>query len=120
MATLSVQTVSETDAAVSFANADSGSGDLVPNKGGNVFLILKNGHATGAATVTITAQNTSKSVEGWGPLTKSDIAVSLAAGDEKIVGPFAEGAWNNSSDQIALSYTGTAAADVDVAALKLG
>lgn len=117
MATLSRQTIDEDGVTVIYANA-GGSGDVVTNTDGKTFLHLKNPGAS-TATVTITAQNTSKEVAGWGTLTKSDVVITLTTGTEQFAGPFAIDAFNNSSGQIALTYGGAGAADVDVAALIL-
>jgi len=117
-ATLTVQTISETDAIITKANSDVGGGDLVPNAGGDVFLVLDNPGAS-TATVTITVQNATHNVPGKGPLIKASIVVTLLTTEEKTVGPFNSRVWNNSSAQLVLSYGGAGAADVDVAALKL-
>lgn len=117
MAQLTVQTVSEDGLAETYANADTGSGDKVTNKNGDVILRFKNPGAS-SATATISAQNTTKKVGSWGNLTRSDIAVALAAGEEKTVGPFGTGAFNDANGDLNIAYSGAGSADIDVAALK--
>lgn len=118
---IAVKSISETETDLTARiDADETNGNKVTNPNGDVFLILLNSSATDAATVTVTAQETSKDIEGYGPMTKVDLVVDLALGEEKMVGPFPQRAWNDSSDDIILAITGTAAADVKIDALKLG
>lgn len=116
---LSVTRLTETSILLPYENADNANGNSVSNRTGDVFLalLLPSGSA-GSATVTLTAQTTSTEVPGFGPMTKSDLVIALAIGEEKVVGPFAVGSWNNSSGNLILSYAGTGASDVDVAALR--
>lgn len=117
-AALTVQSVSETATAISYANANSGGNDTCANKDGKVFIHFKNPGASSASAI-VDAITTSKNVPGFGPLAKTDLTVSLSAGQDKIVGPFTTGAWVNSSGNIVITYSGAGAADVDVACLRL-
>jgi hypothetical protein len=118
MAQLSIQTVTESGILHTFANADTGAGDKFKNFTGKVFLLLKNTGGS-SATATINAIPTSKNDPELGLLSKADVAVALAAGEEKIVGPFKKGAFNDSAGDVSIAYTGAGAADVDVAAFLL-
>lgn len=118
MAQLSIQKIVESGLQHTFANADTANGDKFKNLSGKVFLALKNTGAS-SATVTINAIPTTKNDPELGLLTKSDPAISLGAGEEKLVGPFKKGAFNDSSADVSIEYSGAGAADVDVAALEL-
>jgi len=118
MALLPRQKITETIVTPTFNNADTGSGDTVSNKDGKTFLYFKNPGAS-SATATITAVGTSKEVAGYGPLTKVDLAVSVNAGEEKVVGPFPNSAWNDSSGILDIQYSGAGAADIDVAVFSI-
>ena len=116
---LTVTRLTETSILLPYENADNVNGNSISNRTGDVFLalLLPSGSA-GSATVTLTAQTTSTTVPGFGPMTKADLVIALAVGEEKVVGPFAVGAWNNATGNLILSFTGTGASDVDVAALR--
>ena len=116
-ATLSVQSISYGGTQVTYANADTGSGDVVSNIGQDVLVLLTNPGAS-SADVTITAQDTSFVVPGYGPVEQTDKVISLAAGETWMGGPFPASVWNNSSNQLELTYAGTGATDVDVAILR--
>lgn len=118
MATIAVQAISETPLEATYGNADTENGDKCANKDGKVLLHLKNGGAN-EATVTVAAQRTSKEVPGYGPMTKSDLEITIPAGEERFVGPFPAGAWSDSSGNLNWSYGGDGAADVDVACLRI-
>lgn len=116
-------TVNEIDdsAAVAFTpvDADEASGDTFVNSNGDLALYFINESGTDAATVTLTAQETSKDVSGYGQMSKSNLTISLAAGEDKIVGPLEKRAWNDSSGNVNAAYSGTAAASVKVYAFRL-
>lgn len=117
--TLTVVQVSETAAAIADNAADTANGNRVSNPNGDVFFILRNTSGSDSATVTFTAQTTSKQVPGFGPMTKSNLAVSLAANAIKHVGPFPKAAWNDSSNYIQLATTGTASSSVKITPLRV-
>lgn len=116
---LTVTRSSETAVAIPYQNSDATNGNSISNRTGDVFLLLRipTGSA-GAANVTVVAQNTTNVVPGWGPLTKANLVVGLAVGEEKLVGPFPARAWNNSNGEIVLTYTGGGSNDVDIAAIR--
>lgn len=117
--TLTVQTISETAAAATDNAADTSNGNRFINRDENVFLRLYNSDGSNSATVTITAADTSESIPGFGVMTKSDIAVSLSAGQIKFVGPFPRKAFNDSSEYVNMTITGTGAASVKITPLKV-
>lgn len=115
---LTVTEITETSAAIPYENVDATNGNSAANRNGDVFFLIYNAGAD-TNVVTITAQNTSKDVAGWGTLTKSDNTVSLTAGQRKMVGPFRSRPWNDSSGNIILSYSGDSSSDIDIAALRI-
>lgn len=117
-AALTVQQVSETPAAITYANANSGGTDTCANKDGKVFVHFKNTGESSASAI-ISAIATSRTVPGYGPLTKANLTVTLTAAQDKVVGPLTTGAWVNSSGNIVITYSGAGAADVSVACLRL-
>lgn len=114
---LTVQEISETAWTQSLDTANQSAGNTVANPNSDVFLILKS--ATGTASVMITARDATVEIPGYGPLTKSNMTISISSGDTKIVGPFVSRSWNSSSGNIVLSYIGLSTASVQVKALKL-
>lgn len=121
MAALTVQTAGETaiDIDDSLENADSASGDTAANPNGQLYLYMENNAGNGdAATVTITAQKTTRNVPGYGPLTKANLVISLADGAQAMVGPLPKQPWNNSAGSVAISYGGDGAAAVDIVAIE--
>ena len=115
MADLAIQEVTEGGLTASYAAAVAG-GDSALNIGGDVILHVKNGGA-GVLTVTVTAQRTSKQIGGFGVLTKADIAVSVAAGQERFIGPFPIRAFNDSTGRVRIGYDQVVS--VTVAALRV-
>ena len=115
MATLTVQPIIEAGTAQSYATADSG-GDVAPNDG-TVFLHAKNAHGSATRTITITPQTTSFNDSVYGTLTKSAVAITVAAGGSKFIGPFKPDSYNNSSGQIVITYSDSAA-NITIAALS--
>lgn len=114
---LTVQEISETPWTQSLTAADQTSGNTILNPNSDVFLILKS--ATGTASVQVTARDATVEIPGYGPLTKSNMTISIASGDTAIVGPFVSRSWNSSAGKIVLSYIGLSTASVQVKALKL-
>jgi hypothetical protein len=115
MAALTLQTIVEAGVTPSYASA-AGGGDTAKNDNGDVFLHVKNGSG-GALTVTVTAQKTSAITPGMGSTTKSNVAVSVGAGSEEMIGPFAPLAFNNASGNLAITYSGVTS--LTIAAIKL-
>tara|TARA_R100000781_G_scaffold115006_1_gene88394 strand:- start:1875 stop:2222 length:348 start_codon:yes stop_codon:yes gene_type:complete len=115
MATLTAQEISEAGTTVTYASATA-DGDVVDNDG-KVFLHVKNGGGS-EITVTITAQTTSVDSPIYGTLTKANASKAIAGSAEAFIGPFEMQAYNNSDEQIAITYTGVTS--VTIAALYLG
>jgi hypothetical protein len=113
---LTVQDLSETEYQVSATAADQSNGNSIPNPNGDVFLLLSS--TAGTCVHTIAAGQASVTVPGYGPLTKSNLAVSCGSGVQKLVGPFQSKAWNTSGSLL-LSYTSAATASCTVKALRL-
>ena len=96
MATLPVNQISPaglTDA----VQAAAGGGDVFPNTGREWVEVINGGGAP--ITVTITPQAT---LNG---LTISPLAVVVANGARRKIGPFDPGIFNNSSGNVALAYS---------------
>lgn len=78
------------------------------------FIVASDTSANGS-TVTITAQRTSTSVNGYGTLDISDITISVSEGDSYVIAPTL--AYNNDNGRIELSYSGDTT-DLDVGVFK--
>jgi hypothetical protein len=117
MATLTRQIVSEDGLDISFSAA-GGSGDVVTNADGKTFLAVKNGSGS-SITVTVAEQISGTTVEDpvYGTVSKASASVAIANGGTGIIGPFKKQAFNNASNQIEISYSGTTS--VTVAALYI-
>lgn len=115
---LVVGSISETPIEGGYAAPDSVDGAEAANPNGDLLLHVKN-TGISSATLTVTAQKTSFSVSGHGPLAKDDLVVSLDAGEEKFVGPFPKRPWNDSDDKVEMEAGGAGAADIEVAALRV-
>jgi len=114
MATITVQTITESGITPTFASATA-EGDVMDNDG-KTFLMIKNGSG-GSITVTVTAQVTSFDVGAFGPLTKSNATIAVGAGAEGMIGPFAPLAFNTNDSQISITYSGVTS--VTVAGFRL-
>ncbi len=115
MATLTVQDSPEAGG-VSFAAAASG-GDAFPNDGKTLLLIL-NVNAGASRTVTVTAQDTTATVPGFGACTKADATEAVEQASLDVMGPFPTTAFNNASGQAVVTYSDSAA-DLTVAAVRV-
>ncbi len=111
MATLTVYDSPEAGG-VTFAAASSG-GDVFPNDGKTLFVIV----ATATRTVTATAQDTTATVPGFGACTKADAVQSVEINTTDVMGPFPVSAFNNSSGQVAITYDNEAG--LSVAAVRV-
>ena len=114
MATLTSQEISEAGVVATYAAATA-DGDVVANEG-TIFLHVKNGGGS-EITVTITAQTTSVDSPLYGELTKANASKAIAGSAEAFIGPFQINAYNNTDEQIAITYT--AVTSVTIAALYL-
>jgi len=115
MADLTIQDVVEGGLAATYAAASAG-GDAVLNLAGDVFLHVRNGDAA-QHTVTVTVQETSHEVAGFGAMSKANLQVAIPAGAEAFIGPFPRAAFNDANGNVQISYDGVT--NVTVAALKL-
>jgi hypothetical protein len=104
MAVIAIQTPSESGTTVTYA-ACTGGGDTAANNG-KMLLHVKNGSGA-PITVTVTKSSSASVIDPqYGLLTKADSIVSVGAGAEKFIGPFATGAFNSTSGTIAVTYSG--------------
>ncbi len=115
MATLTVQDSPEAGG-LSFTAAASG-GDVVPNDGKTILLIL-NVNAGSVRTVTVTAQDTTANAPGFGAVTKADAVRAVPLASLDVMGPFPTTAFNNASGQFVVTYSDSAA-DLTVAAVRV-
>lgn len=106
MAELTLQVVSLAGVTPSYVAANAGGDTFVNN--GRVLFHVKNGGGA-SITVTFTATGSYLGVD------LEDVAVSVGAGSEKVVGPFPPGAFN-SSGSVGVGYS--AVTSVTVAALQ--
>ena len=115
MATLAVVGSPEAGG-VSFVAAASG-GDVFANDGRTLFLVL-NIHASNPRTVTATAQDTTANAAGFGACTKASAVRAVVQATLDCMGPFPVTAFNNSSGQVAITYSDSAA-DLTVVAVRV-
>ncbi|RJQ26329.1 MAG: hypothetical protein C4589_09845 [Peptococcaceae bacterium] len=108
MATLSVQKISLTGLGPTFVAASAG-GDIFANNS-HVYLHVKNGD-TAAKTVTVNSQR--QCDQGF----DHDIAVSVPASGERLIGPFNTSRFNNTDGNVEVTYS--AVTSVTVAAIEL-
>jgi len=108
MAVLTVQRITQDGVTPSFVSADVG-GDEFAN-GGRTFFYVKNG---GASQITVTVDSVKQCNFGF----DHDLTVDIPAGEERIIGPFDPGRFNNSSARVAVSYSDVTS--VTVAALEV-
>ena len=114
MATITVQTITESGITPTFASATA-EGDVMDNDG-KTFLMIKN-DGGGSVTVTVTAQVTSFNMGAFGPLTKSNATIAVGAGAEGMIGPFSTLAFNTNNSQISITYSGVTS--VTIAGFKI-
>ncbi len=113
MATLTVQNAAE-GGGITFQTA-AGGGDVFPNDG-KTILVFWNDDAS-LSVVTVTAQDTTATGVGFGAVTKADAVQSIEANTADVMGPFPTSAFNNSSAQVAVTYSSVT--DLDVAAVRV-
>lgn len=110
MATLSVQTISRSGLNPSYSSAAAGGDEFAWDS--RRFVHVKNGDGS-SHTLTVTSQY-SAAPPG---LTSDDLAVSIPAGEERIVGPFPETAFKDSDGNVQLTYD--AVTSVTIAVLDI-
>jgi len=100
MATLTVVSAPKAAAGVaSVAASAAGGGDVFPNDGRTIVEITNGGG--GSITPTFAATGTLPSGAAI-----TSVATAIAAGATRIFGPFPPEQFNNSSGQVAITYTG--------------
>jgi hypothetical protein len=105
MATLAVQTINTAGVAPT-RNSAAGGGDSFTNDG-KTFIDVVNGSG-GEITVTITAQQACS----VGIL--HTLAIAIAAGIEKMIGPFNRQIYNDANGKVQLTYSGVTSLTVAV------
>jgi hypothetical protein len=116
VADLTVQSITEAGLAPSTSSAAGGGDTFTNDSSERTFLQVTNGSGS-SITVTITPTNASRSVPGFGTMTKANGGGTVANGATKLFGPFPSASYNNASDKVSVSYSGVTS--VTVAALKL-
>ena len=113
MAELTVQNITEAGLEASYEVADAAGDTFQNDSSGRVFLHIKNGSAS-AMTVSVALDQTTKTVPGFGQMTKSAASVEVDANSDEFVGPFPISAYGAEPE---ISYTDET--DVTIAALKV-
>lgn len=108
MADLTVQSISRTGLEPTYAAA-TGGGDAFVNDG-RTFFHIKNGDVSDK-TVTFVTQKTVLA------LAVADLAVVVTASEDRMVGPFPTGVFNDGNKKVSVTYS--AVTSVTVAAIKL-
>ena len=115
MATLTPQKIVDSGL-IETAVAATAGGDQFTNSGIE-FIHVTNGHASTACVVTIIAQVTNIHHQQFGSVTKSNITKSVAAGQDAFIGPFKQSAFNDTNNNVQITYDGVAT--ISIAALYL-
>lgn len=114
MAQLTIQSVAETGLEPAYAAVNDG--DLLKaDSSQRHFLHVKNGDAS-PTNVTINAVKTTARVSGVGVVTISDKVIAIAAGEERLIGPFTE-AYMDADGDVTINYSNVTS--ITAAALKL-
>lgn len=108
MAVLAVQKIVKTGLSPSFVAAEAG-GDEFANSG-RTFLHVKN---EGTGSIDVTVDSVKACDQGF----DHDLVVAVPNGEERLIGPFEPGRFNNSASRVAVSYSGVTS--VTVAALEV-
>lgn len=100
MATLAKQSIKRTGVVPAYSAAAGGGDKFTP--GEDIFLHVKNGSG-GSITVTVVTPK-----EAFPDVAEADVAVAIAAGAEKMIGPFPANHFANPSDSglAAITYSG--------------
>ncbi|GIW81490.1 MAG: hypothetical protein KatS3mg105_3297 [Gemmatales bacterium] len=105
MALLTAKVASRSGVDLSPVAANAGGDEFVNN--GRELLYIKN--ASGSS-ITLTVQ-TPVTVDG---LAVSDRQITVGAGEEKIIGPFPKGTYNDGNGHVQLSYSAVTSVTVSV------
>ena len=117
MCALLAKQVIQEDGIAATMSAATGGGDTFANPDGKKFFFCKNGGG-GSINVTFTAADTNANSQERGRITRADRVVAVAAGVEKLIGPFAPKVFNDAAGIVAVTYSGVTT--VTVAVLELG
>lgn len=98
--------------------SDGTNGNSVQNPAGDVILVIFNNTSSSSGVATVNVQNSNVSIPGAGSVTKSSQTCDLAAGENCVIGPFPPLFWNDGNSNLQLTYTGGAASDLTVMAIK--
>lgn len=112
MAAIATQNIVPAGVAPSYAAANGGGDTFVPDK--DTFLHVKNGSG-GALTVTVAVPGT----ERYGVAT-ADLAVSVPAGAERMMGPFPADVFADSSIAGSAAVTYSGVTSLTIGAFKAG
>jgi hypothetical protein len=102
MATLSVQTIALAGITPTYAAVAAG-GDVFANDG-STYVEIVNSSGANSYTITFTTPATYQGVA------VADPTVTVGTSTRKKIGPFPPSAFNNSTGQVAITYTGSAPA----------
>lgn len=105
MANLSVQTITLSAITPSFTTASFG-GDQFANSGYE-FLWIKN---SSGSSVTVTIDSQTPCNQGY----DHNVTVTVPAGQERVVGPFQPGRFNDANGNVKITYSSTANVTVGV------
>lgn len=112
MATLTAQPTDENGVNPLVQSAATGGGDVFANTGSQL-LLAENSDAA-SKTVTIAGQASNVDVPGYGKLDQADVVTAVAAGKVAVIGPFPQRGFNNSSGQVAITYSAVTSLTVAV------
>ena len=94
-------------------SAATADGDSFINSGVE-FLHVKNGHASNSYNVTITVQVTNIHHQQFGSVTKSNVVKAVAAGQDVLIGPFKQSAFNDNNNEVQITYSAVTTLSVAV------
>lgn len=97
MATLSVESITESGLNATYSAADVAGDTFSNDTSEEIFLHVKNGDAS-PHTVTVTAIVASRVIPGLGTVTKADSSTAIPAGEDRFIGPFPFTAYGSSPD----------------------
>jgi hypothetical protein len=120
MVAVSITAQAATDAGLNYTNqAAASGGDAFLNDGKTVLLFVNTN--VSSRTLTVTRQNKNPSVQGFNPITLTDLTVTIPGsgtnGGLFAVGPFAQAEYNDSSGLVQLAYS--AVTNLVVSAISL-
>lgn len=105
MATKTVQIVSLTGLTPAYTACTAGGDEFVNS--GREFIHVKNGH-TSPQTVTVNSQ------EACDQGADHDIVVSVTNAEERMIGPFPKGRFDDTAGKVQLTYSGVTALTIAV------